>query len=301
MSFIRLVAGSALAALLAVTACAPEAPESGEQDDTSSERASELALEFVEVPFRKSNAQVGLSVIKNRTQFKEFFGFEAPSDLKFNKNWLLHYSLGSQNTGGYEANILSVERVGSGANARLAVGTEAVSPGPGCIVTQAFTNPQVTVKIKKQNANIGLDQTATDRVTDCSEPNWCASALCAPNSTCDELSDSCVAEAFCPRVRCSNGFQCDEDVDACVPRECDPNVADTCPTGFECLNQIACITAPCPEDYRCIQTDPCRGITWEGQCESNTLSYCDNQSLVIVNCLNATCGWDAANNYNDCL
>jgi hypothetical protein len=302
MSFFRLIAGSALTALLAITACAPEAP-TDEQDDTSSERASELKLDFVEVPFSKSGAPPGVTVIKNRTQFKSFFGVEAPSDLKFNKNWLIHFSMGGQNTGGYDANILDVERVGSGVNARLVITTEAVSPGPLCIVTQALTNPQVTVKIKKQNSNIAIDTNATETVTDCSQPNWCHAAKCSAGFHCDELSDGCVPDedAFCPRVRCANGFSCDETVDACVPRACDPNVADTCPSGFQCANQIACITQPCPEDYRCVEADPCQGISWEGQCENNTLSYCENQSLTVIPCGNATCGWDQAHNYNDCL
>jgi hypothetical protein len=298
------------AAILAVAssqiaACAPDTGlgEGEEAEDI----ASDISLTVVELPVTKSAAPEGLTVITKKADYVAFFGTQPPSNVNFQAHWVLHYSMGIENTGGYDANITAVERIGSGAGARLAIYLEEVSPGPGCFVTQALTNPQVTVRIPKQKKTIAIDQSLTETSTDCSEPNWCASALCGPGTTCDELSDSCVEEAFCPKVKCANGYECDESVDACVGRLCDPEAAPedgmSCPSGFVCENQIVCITYPCPAQYRCepAPEDPCQGIDWVGTCDGTTLKYCDNNQLVEVECSPYECGYNSSAEYFDCL
>jgi len=302
----RIVSVAALTAVSSLLlACAPD---SGLEIGENAEDATEsLKLNMVELDVKKSAAPEGLTIITKKADYVAFFGTQPPSNVNFQSHWVLHYSMGVENTGGYDANMLSVERIGSGANARLAIGIEEVSPGPGCMVTQALTNPQVTVRIPKQNKSIGIDQSVTSTVTDCSEPNWCAAALCGPGTTCDELSDACVEEPFCPKVKCANGYECDESVDACVGRTCDPEAGPedgmSCPSGFNCENHIVCITFPCPADYRCepAPADPCQGIDWVGTCEGTTLKYCDNNQLVVVECSPAECGYNTSAQYFDCL
>ena len=211
--------------------------------------------------------------------------------------------MGVMSTGGYVARVLGVRRHGKGASARLEIVTEDEVPGSFCPVTFALTNPQITVKIPKQNKSIPIDHTSSENVRDCSEPNWCAAALCGPGTMCDETQDACVPQDFCPLVRCANGYVCDEDQDACVGRPCDPLEADTCPDGMVCENHIVCITTPCPADYRCepAPTDPCQGIDWIGQCDGTVLQYCDSNELVTVECSPSQCGWRSSPGFYDCL
>lgn len=283
------------------TACAPGS-DLGEVEDTE-DRASALSVPFVELSVKKSPASNGLTVLTKTSDYVAFFGEAPPSSVDFKKHWVLHYSSGVQSSGGYDANIASIERMGSGPNAHLVVGLEDVSPGPMCMVTMALTNPQTTVRIPKQNKSITVDQKTTETITDCSEPDWCAAALCAPGATCDELQDACVEEAFCPRVRCANGTSCDEELDACVGWLCDPADASSCPTGMVCDNQIVCITYPCPAEYRCEMAppDPCQGIGWVGVCEGTTLKYCDADVLEVVECAPGDCGFSGSNGYYDCM
>jgi hypothetical protein len=284
---------------LAAFGCAPDSGVDP-QDRTSREEAA-LSVPFQVLPFAKSAAPAGVTVIKSKAQFKSFFGVAAPGNVDFLKSWVVHYSLGIENTGGYKAEIVNIERTGSGATKLLTVETRATSPGPMCMVTMSLTNPQVAVVIKRQAAGIPVDESNEAVTTDCSEPSWCAAALCPDGTQCDEPTDSCQAPPFCPKVKCANGFTCDEEADACVPRPCDPDVADTCPGGFVCHNSIVCITTPCPVDYRCIVSDPCGGVTYEGECDDNTLKYCEDSELHIVSCASQTCGFDSQNHYYDCL
>jgi len=54
-------------------------------------------------------------------------------------------------------------------------------------------------------------------------------------------------------------------------------------------------TAPAP-------TDPCGGVTFAGQCNSNTVVWCENNQLQQLQCsANKTCGFDNANSYYNCL
>lgn len=234
---------------VALSGCSVETASTDESDLTSTVTFKKLAV-------TKSNADPGLTILKSKAQYLAFFGKPAPASIDFNKSWVLHYSTGMQSTGGFKAEIVGVKRTGSGANRRLEIATRSTSPGPTCAVTEALTNPQMTVKINKQLSPIGIDQTNEEVVTDCSEPDFCASALCAPGTVCDEATDSCVAPPYCITVKCANGYECDNTARACVPRSCDPTNPLDCPANFECRNQIQCKMAPCPVDYRCISLTP---------------------------------------------
>jgi hypothetical protein len=299
---VRVVVAFLLSSSLALLA-AGCAPDSGldDSEDVSREQAA-LSVPFETLAVTKSASPAGITVIKNKAQFKAFFGVSAPSDISFMKSWVIHYSLGIQNTGGYAAEITGIERTGFGASKLLTVHTRSVSPGPACMVTMALTNPQVTVEIPRQAAQIPIDEAAEHVLTDCSEPNWCAAALCAMGTFCDEAVDTCVEDAFCPKVKCANGYECDEAARACVPRLCDPTDASSCPANFACENQIQCITTPCPGEFRCVEKGPCGDVTYEGLCtEDNILQYCQSNELFVIPCGAQACGWDTQQNYFDCL
>lgn len=297
----RLLAlGSALL-LLSPAACAPDT--SLEDAEAADGRADELALPFEVLELQKAGADAGLTVITKKSEFVAFFGFAPPSSVNFNKSWLLHYSMGVRNTGGYGASITGVERVGPAGQKQLVVSTLDVEPGPNCFVTMALTNPQVTVKIAKQKKTIEVVQDGEVSVTDCGTvQDFCATALCAPGTVCDEFQDACVEQDFCPLAKCANGYVCDEDQDACVGKPCDPSDAASCPAGFACENHIVCITTPCPADYRC-EPKPevtCADIGWVGTCEGSVLKYCVGDEMTVIDCAPWTCGYSDAYEYYDC-
>ncbi len=233
-----------------VVGCSVDSTADESDDLTSS------TVTFKKLSITKANASPALTILKSKAQFQAFFGKPAPSSIDFNKSWILHYSTGMQNTGGFKAEIVSIKRSGSGASRKLDIVTRATSPGPACIVTESLTNPQMTVKINKQVSSIGINQENDDVVTDCSEPDFCATALCPSGLVCSEATDSCIQTPFCWIAKCPNGTTCDDTARACVPSACDSADEASCPSGFECRNQIQCIQAPCPEDYRCISLTP---------------------------------------------
>jgi hypothetical protein len=61
--------------------------------------------------------------------------------------------------------------------------------------------------------------------------------------------------------------------------------------------------APDPGEGGSPPADPCNGITYQGQCDGDTLSYCDQGQLRVVDCAASSlpCGWNAAASYYDCV
>lgn len=292
----------ALGSLLGVAACAPGSVDN--ESESSADDSDALSLPLEVLPVSKSEAPPGLTILRKKSEYVAFFGQQPPAGLSFNQSWVLHYSLGIQSTGGFAASIPSVDRIGSGANAQLEIHSQDRAPGPNCMVTQALTNPQVTVKIPKQAKAIPITHANTYVQTDCGTvQGWCATALCGPGQVCDEFSDACVEEPFCPKVKCANGYTCDEDVDACVGRECDPADASSCPSGMVCDNQIACITTPCPTEFRCEPAPEvtCQQIGWVGTCQGTTLKYCDGDDMTVVDCAPSQCDFVDADGYYDCV
>jgi hypothetical protein len=49
--------------------------------------------------------------------------------------------------------------------------------------------------------------------------------------------------------------------------------------------------------------DPCGGISYEGRCDGDTVSFCDGEQLHVVDCApnGLHCGWNAARSYYDCI
>ena len=72
--------------------------------------------------------------------------------------------------------------------------------------------------------------------------------------------------------------------------DCNSQAGKVC--GFDASkNYFACIDAP-PED-------PCGGVTFEGQCDGNQLSYCANENVEVLQCNN--CGFDTKQGFWNCL
>lgn len=302
MKSIRLLALLLSSLSFAAAGCAPGSEiESSEQADDDSDALS-LAVETIAVS--KNPAPPGLTVLTKKSEYVAFFGAEPPASLNFNKSWVLHYSMGIQNTGGFAASIASVERQGSGASSKITVHPVEASPGPNCIVTMALSNPQVTVKIPKQKKGVPVEMAIDYVTTDCGTvQGWCATATCGSGQVCDEFSDSCVKEPWCPKVKCANGYVCDEDVDACVGRPCDAADSESCPVGFVCDNQIQCVTTPCPADFRCEPAPAvsCADIGWVGVCQGPVLKYCDGDTMTTQTCSPGQCDFVESLGYFDCV
>jgi hypothetical protein len=113
-----------------------------------SEDLTEIAFERLDV--EKSAAPEGLTVLKSKSAFSSFFGQPPPPSVDFQRHWVVHLSAGMKSTGGYGIDVVRIVRTGSGSNRKLLVYGRATSPGPDCVVTQATTNPQLTVRINKQ-------------------------------------------------------------------------------------------------------------------------------------------------------
>lgn len=64
---------------------------------------------------------------------------------------------------------------------------------------------------------------------------------------------------------------------------------------FSAYCETGLASAPAPT------ADPCGGITWEGQCDGNTVQWCADGEVHEVDCETDTCSWDGANSYMWCL
>jgi hypothetical protein len=166
---------STVAAVASTQGCT--APVGEESDDLTTVKVDFTVLEGP----RRSAAKAGLTVITSTAEYQKFFGEAPPSSVSFNKHWVLHYSVGIKNTGGYGTEVTRITRTGSGNAKKLVVSTWDTSPGPHCIVTQALTNPQITVRIAKQQPSV------TAKVEPYKDVNTCT--LAAP------LVDECVRGA----------------------------------------------------------------------------------------------------------
>lgn len=232
---------------LSLAGCAEETPapatEVAETDESetvvSAEEELKGAISFTTLSAKKPNAPEGLTVIESKSEYVAFFGTKPPASVDFNKHWVLHESSGVKSTGGYATSVKSVKRVGKGEKASIVVETKDVAPGPMCMVTMALTNPQATVRINKQPGVKLSELVRKTTLTDCSEPNFCAAALCAVGTLCDESTDSCLPDpnAFCPRVRCASGFVCSEELRQCVDNDGDPCNPNPCGAEQTCLAQ----------------------------------------------------------------
>src|SRR5687768_13245502 len=96
---LRLLSSAALGASgLFILACAPATGREG--GEGSEDVSSDLSINFVELGVTKSAAPEGLTIITKTADYVAHFGAQPPSNVDFKKHWVLHWSMGEQNTGG---------------------------------------------------------------------------------------------------------------------------------------------------------------------------------------------------------
>lgn len=151
---------------LGATGCLERAPRCDDLSDPAKTWPG-CEVPFERIDATRPNAARGVTILKTRADFAQFFGMEPPASVNFNEDWVLHFSTGVKPTGGFEAMIDGLKRVGPPSERTLIVYTTDVSPGQGCAVTQALTNPQVTVVITKQPGSPYLREVKESVVRDC--------------------------------------------------------------------------------------------------------------------------------------
>jgi hypothetical protein len=177
----------AVAALPATPGCMAQPAD---ETDVVATQESELRLPFTAIDVRRPNARAGITLLRSAREYRAFFGVQPPADLNFAREAVLHFSTGVKPTGGYAAEILSVD-LGWFAN-RVVVHARDTAPGQGCLVTQALTNPQVAVRFAAPRWPLSIALRTEKVVTNCEEPPFCASVLCPTNTRCDEERRACI-------------------------------------------------------------------------------------------------------------
>jgi hypothetical protein len=150
-----------LAAIVSCTAVAaadlpPPQPQPGE-----------LELPFKEIGVRAFGRPFGETslVITTPQSYRTVLGAAPPTDLDFDREWVVLYAAGTKPTGGYEAHIARIVR--SPAARTLTVETRLVTPGPRCFVTEALTNPYVVARFRRPPEALRVAFVHSSEVRDC--------------------------------------------------------------------------------------------------------------------------------------
>ena len=156
----------------------------------------------------------------------------------------------------------------------------------------------------------------------CGSGESCQSGSCVTDSNCGSVDEKGKCEGktlkycasgelksfYCPGYGkicgydSGNGwYDCIEDPDACTPscggKECG---SDGCGGSCgSCGSGESCNGGTCEASGG----GGCGGITYEGKCEGDTLKYCDNDNLQVINCKDygGTCGYKGSAGYYDCI
>jgi len=175
------------------------------------------------------------TLIRSARGYQAFFGHAPPAAVDFSREWVMFYAAGTKPTGGYDASFLAVLRAGR----NLIAITRLVSPGPGCITTQALTTPYALIKFPAQ-AGTSAQFFKQDGVTDCA-PGLCAKVQCAAGSDCDPATGTCLPAP----VRCGGiaGISCpgmgscvDDPNDGCDPKAGGADCGGIC----SCVQDVMC-------------------------------------------------------------
>lgn len=260
-------------------------------------------------------------VFTSAASYKSYFGHAAPATVAFPKEWVVFYSAGVKNTGGYDAKVAKITTSTSGLT--LKVVTSLVSPGSDCFVTQALTKPYALVKLKRPNPTpSNVSYFRDDSVRSCSAPS-CDTVRCAAGTHCELVQvfcittpcnpqPQCVADTTCPgagSVSSSTG-QCeclalglciepliwnsDPAVCGCETVTSDPCATVRCAAGTHCVasgNAASCVPdAPaggCTSVADCYEYDDyCGGCNCRAFSVHDSVPAC---TTTIVNCFAAPC------------
>jgi hypothetical protein len=201
-----------------------------------------IAFETLVDPNGIGNAGQTLTriVITDARRYAALFGHAPPATVDFrNGDAVAFYGAGLKPTGGYEASIASIVRDGK----QLQITTQLVSPGTGCVVTQAVSKPFALVKFRRPVRIKWLRFTHRDAVRDC-EQDPCAGVRCPAGSFCEAVEDraACMPSgASCGGIAgflCPGSGRCEDDpTDSCDPRTggADFGGVCVCPSQNSCL------------------------------------------------------------------
>lgn len=142
------------AALLLVTGC------------VASERSARVPVEDLASSNNAQRATEGIVVARSESELEALWllsgRFDDPPEIDFRQEMVIAYFMGARGTGGYLAAI-----TGASTDGRvLAVDVRKVSPGAGCIVTQATTSPAALVRTMHMAGPVTLGRVES-RVSDC--------------------------------------------------------------------------------------------------------------------------------------
>lgn len=258
-----------------MTGCAPDADDAQElqgeavdgevveglADDGKDDSVSTLSA----TPFSDSIGAKGQTEVrklfKTAAAYKTYFGHSAPASVNFSKHWVVFYSAGNKNSGGYEASVHKIKM--NHTTGKLSITTRLVSPGPTCLVTEALTRPTVLARFNKPStAPSVVSYFRSNQTTDC-EPT-CPAAVCT------------LACPFGVKVD-DNGCdlcECNPGPTTCLPVLCEL----FCPAGFK-TDAHGCSICEC-------QSPPPLRVAATGQCVRNANDSCTTDA----DCTTGGCG-----------
>jgi hypothetical protein len=290
--------------LVLVGGCSPEGeledeiPVQGDlQADSGDDKADRVPL--TTTVFTDDIGSVGgketRKLITTAGAYRTFFGHAAPREVDFSKEWVVFYSAGVKNTGGFTAAVKKVVLSNSGAT--LKVTTSLTSPGYGCFVTQALTKPYMLVKFKKPSPRPDwVSYYTADQTQDCEDPApSCAAVLCGPGTVCELVDVVCVRAPCYPQPQCvpqdCPGAGTRNDAGKC---EClalglciEPLVWNSEPGVCGCEQPAPAPTGFCRTTADCYEYDDyCGGCNCRAYSVNDTIPAC---TTTIVNCFAAPC------------
>lgn len=256
-------------------------------EDEAGIRRTLLAEEVTLVATKAWSDRPTRKLFRNATEFDAFFGRGSAraTGLDFRRQWVVFFSAGRQNTGGFSARIDRIE-VSSTGKTYYPFATFR-SPGGGCMVTQALTKPHHLVSISKSRTvpsslrwtidrpfrHCSCDAIACDDGTVCLESEGealcvprtdCTMARCTADTYCDDSSGTaqCLPRATCATILCNPGFLCTEasgtaecvSISPCAAVRCREGTYCTDETGSAaCVSYMSCANVRCAAGTRCVE------------------------------------------------
>lgn len=154
----------------AVNGCSFEIPFDTLEDcqktcETGAVSGGELKFETIAISnYFDEQTQKSDFVIKDQSEWipiLQKISVELPAPIDFSRDMVIAVFQGEKSTGGYS---IEIDRIIEKENS-IEVSVLETSPGPGCMVTQAFTSPYHVVKIKKSDKEVKFK--IAEAVNDC--------------------------------------------------------------------------------------------------------------------------------------
>ena len=128
-----------------------------------------------------------------------------------------------------------------------------------------------------------------------------SSADCAANMVCVEADDGGRCVTFCSNV--GSSAECSGDAVCVGLQDPQPGQEGVCYILESSCGDGACgageTSATCPQD--CGTGGACGGIAYEGCCDGEVLTWCEEEQLQTMDCAgNPSCGWQADAGFYNC-